>query len=82
MSLFGTEGGGFDMNSLLAQAQAMQAQMQSGQMQPGQMPGMAPAQPAAAPDPVEQLEKLAALKEKGALTEAEFEAEKAKILGQ
>ena len=31
MSLFGTEGGGFDMNSLLAQAQAMQAQMQNAQ---------------------------------------------------
>ena len=29
-----------------------------------------------------QLEKLAKLKESGALTEAEFEAEKAKILGQ
>ncbi len=31
MSLFGTEGGGFDMNALLAQAQAMQAQMQNAQ---------------------------------------------------
>jgi hypothetical protein len=39
-------------------------------------------QQAAAPDPVTQLEKLAKLKESGALTEAEFEAEKAKILGQ
>jgi hypothetical protein len=46
------------------------------------VPGMGaspPAQPQA--DPVEQLEKLQALKEKGALTDAEFEAEKAKILG-
>ncbi len=30
MSMFGTEGG-FDMNALLAQAQAMQEQMQSAQ---------------------------------------------------
>ena len=33
-------------------------------------------------DPIEQLEKLAALKKKGALTEEEFEAEKAKILAR
>ena len=42
-------------------------------------PVQAPA--AAAPDPVAQLTQLAALKDSGALTEAEFEAEKAKILG-
>jgi Short C-terminal domain len=36
--------------------------------------------PAAAPDPIEQLQKLADLKNQGILTEAEFEAEKAKIL--
>jgi hypothetical protein len=41
----------------------------------------APAPVAAAPDPIEQLTQLAALKDSGALTEAEFEAEKAKILG-
>ena len=35
----------------------------------------------AAPDPIAQLTQLAALKDSGALTEAEFEAEKAKILG-
>jgi hypothetical protein len=50
--------------------------------QAAQMPGMAQQPPAAQPDPVTQLEKLAKLKESGALTEAEFEAEKAKILGQ
>ena len=73
------------ISQLMEQAQQMQAQ--AGQM-PGGMPGMgqvpgmtppAPAQPQA--DPVEQLEKLAKLKESGALTDAEFEAEKAKILG-
>jgi hypothetical protein len=41
------------------------------------------APPPAAPavDPVAQLKDLAALKDSGALTDAEFEAEKAKILG-
>jgi Short C-terminal domain len=40
-----------------------------------------PSSAAAGPDPIEQLTKLAALKDSGALTDAEFEAEKAKILG-
>jgi hypothetical protein len=35
----------------------------------------------AAPDPIAQLTQLAALKDSGALTKAEFDAEKAKILG-
>jgi Short C-terminal domain len=84
---------GIDPNQigqLMEQAQQMRAQ--AGQVpQPGQIPDMsnmglpgmtpqAPAQPQA--DPVEQLEKLAKLKESGALTDAEFEAEKAKILSQ
>jgi Short C-terminal domain len=70
---------------LMQQAQQLQAQagqMQGGMPDMGQMPGMgqpAPAQPQA--DPVEQLEKLAKLKESGALTDAEFQAEKAKIIG-
>jgi Short C-terminal domain len=69
------------IGQLMQQAQQMQAGM--GQMPAvGQVPGMAPQQPAQSQaDPVEQLEKLAKLKESGALTEAEFEAEKAKILG-
>ena len=64
------------IGALMEQAQQMQSGM-------GQMPAMTPpaaAQPQA--DPVAQLEKLAKLKESGALTEAEFEAEKAKILSQ
>ena len=44
-------------------------------------PAPAPAPAAAAPDPIAQLTQLAALKDSGALTEAEFEAQKAKILG-
>ncbi len=74
------------IGQLMEQAQQMRAQagqMQAGMPGMGQVPGMtppAPAQPQV--DPVEQLEKLAKLKESGALTEAEFEAEKAKILSQ
>jgi hypothetical protein len=41
----------------------------------------APPPPAAAPDTVSQLKDLADLKSQGILTEAEFEAQKAKILG-
>jgi Short C-terminal domain len=36
---------------------------------------------AAAPDPVAQLKELAELRDSGALTEEEFAAQKAKILG-
>jgi len=43
------------------------------------LPPAAPA-PAAGEDRVQQLKDLAALKEQGVLTEAEFEAEKARIL--
>ena len=43
----------------------------------------APAPAAAAPaaDPIEQLKELAALKQQGILTDEEFAAQKAKILG-
>jgi hypothetical protein len=42
----------------------------------------APPEPAAAaPDPMEQLAKLGDLKERGILTDEEFAAQKAKILG-
>ena len=79
---------GIDPNQigqLMEQAQQMRDQAGGMGQVPGtgQVPGMtppAPAQPQA--DPVEQLEKLAKLKESGALTQAEFEAEKAKILSQ
>jgi hypothetical protein len=42
-------------------------------------PPPAPAAPAA--DPIEQLRELAALKQEGVLTDDEFAAQKAKILG-
>jgi len=45
-------------------------------------PQAAPAPPpAAAPDPIAQLKDLAALHEQGVLTDAEFAAQKAKVLG-
>jgi hypothetical protein len=37
--------------------------------------------PAPAPDPIAQLKELAELKSQGVLTDAEFEAQKARILG-
>jgi hypothetical protein len=73
-------GAGIDAGAIgdaIANAQQMQQQA----MQGGGAGGMSFGAPAAA-DPVAQLEKLQALKEKGALSEAEFEAQKAKILGQ
>ncbi len=69
---------GGHMANKQAQAQAAQAPAQEPQYAPA--PAPAPA-PVAAPDPIEQLTQLAALKDSGALTEAEFEAQKAKILG-
>lgn len=39
-----------------------------------------PAPPPAAPDPISQLKQLAELKSQGILTEAEFQAQKEKIL--
>ena len=62
----------------MANKQAQAAQAQAPEAAPE--PQYAPAPAAPAPDPVAQLTQLAALKESGALTEAEFEAEKAKLL--
>lgn len=56
----------------------MSASFASGQL-------VADAEPAVAPpneDPLDRLAKLARLRDSGALTEAEFEREKAKILSQ
>jgi hypothetical protein len=56
---------------------AQQEQQQYAQPQYEQAP---PPPPAAAPDTVSQLKDLADLKAQGVLTDAEFEAQKAKIL--
>jgi hypothetical protein len=60
------------------EAQYYEQQQQYSQP-PQQYTQPAPA-PAAAPDPIEQLQKLAELKNQGILTDAEFAAQKAKIL--
>jgi len=41
----------------------------------------APAAPAPGPDPIAQLRELGALRDQGVLTEDEFAAQKAKLLG-
>jgi Short C-terminal domain len=56
---------------------SQQDQEQYAEQQPA--PPSAPAQ--AAPDPVSQLKDLADLKAQGVLTDAEFETQKARILG-
>jgi hypothetical protein len=63
-----------------ARAASRQAAAAQEQPPPAAPPPSAPAQ-TAAPDPVEQLTQLAALRNSGALTDAEFEAQKAKIIG-
>ncbi len=64
----------------MANKQAAAAQQQA-QAAPEPAPAPAAAPAATAPDPVAQLTQLAALRDSGALTEEEFEAQKAKILG-
>jgi hypothetical protein len=66
------------------QQQYAQQQQQQPQYAQPQYVQQAPPPPAAAPlseDSIEALKQLAALKEQGILTDAEFAAEKAKILG-
>jgi hypothetical protein len=59
---------------------SQQEDQQYAQQPPPQYAQPAPPPPAA-PDPVEQLTQLAALKNQGILTEEEFAAQKARILG-
>src|SRR3954454_23643646 len=63
-----------DANIYAQRGQAYEQGAQQAYAQPAPPP-----QPAA--DPIEQLKQLAALKEQGILTEEEFAAQKAKILG-
>ena len=58
-----------------------QSQMYAEQQPPPPAPAPAPAPAAAGSDPIAQLERLAALKAQGILTDEEFAAQKAKILG-
>ena len=63
-----------------SEAQAYEQQQQYYEQPPPQYAQPAPAPAPAAPDPIEQLTKLAELKNQGILTDAEFQAQKAKIL--
>jgi Short C-terminal domain len=71
--------GGQSLAEMMAQAQARMAQAGITPSGMTDMSGMTGA--AAQPDPVEQLTKLADLHDRGVLTDEEFAAEKAKILG-
>jgi Short C-terminal domain len=52
------------------------------QEQPSAEPAYAAPAPPAAPDPIEQLRQLGELHQQGVLTDEEFAAEKAKVLGR
>ena len=60
---------------------AEQEQPPPEQQAPPQYYEQPPPQVEAAPDPIEQLKQLGALHEQGILTDEEFAAQKAKILG-
>jgi len=63
-----------------AQQDAQQQQAAAPQQPQAQAPAPAPA-PSAAPDPIAQLKELGELHASGVLTDEEFAAQKAKILG-
>jgi hypothetical protein len=66
------------VSNRVSRRQAERWSEQEGQDYDEPPPQAAPAQPQA--DPIEQLKKLGELKAAGVLTDAEFEAQKAKIL--
>jgi Short C-terminal domain/Domain of unknwon function (DUF3824) len=68
-------------NRWASQEEQQYAQQQYAQQQYAQQYAPPPQPAPAAPDPVEQLKDLAELKAQGILTDAEFEAQKARILG-
>jgi len=74
------------VSNRVSRRQASRWQQQGGyydEPEPAQAPApqyVAAPPAAAAPDPIEQLKELAALKQQGVLTDAEFAAQKAKIL--
>ena len=63
------------------QAQRWSAQHQAPYEQQAPPPAPEPAAAAPAADPIQQLKQLGELRDSGVLTDAEFEAQKAKILG-
>jgi hypothetical protein len=67
------------VSNRVSRRQATRWSQQGGYAEPEPQYEPEPAPPAV--DPIEQLKKLAALKDQGILTEEEFAAQKAKILG-
>jgi Short C-terminal domain len=73
-----------DKAQTAAEADAYEQQQMADQQQAQMAPPPAPAAPAPvglSPDAIAQLQQLASLKDQGILTEEEFAAQKAKILG-
>ena len=70
------------VSNRVSRRQANRWQQQEYEQQPAE-PQYAPPPPeaASAPDPIEQLKQLGELRQQGILTEEEFAAQKAKILG-
>ena len=72
------------VSNRVSRRQANRWQQQEYEQQPEPQYQQAPPPPppaAPAPDPIEQLKQLGELKQQGILTEEEFAAQKAKILG-
>lgn len=69
------------VSNRVSRRQAQRWSQQAYEQEPAyEAPVQAPP-PAAAPDPIEQLKQLADLKAQGILTDEEFAAQKARILG-
>lgn len=76
----------YDVDALEAKNEATRADMpewvrDGSGVPPTPMPGMFPTATSAATDPLARLERLVRLRDAGALSQDEFEAEKAKIMG-
>lgn len=71
------------VSNRVSRRQAARWGQQGGYEEPAPQPQYAPPPPPPAPvaDPIEQLTKLAALRDQGVVTDAEFAAQKAKLLG-
>jgi hypothetical protein len=74
------------VSNRVSRRQAQRWQQQGGydeqpEAYPPPAPAPAPAPAAPAPDPIAQLKELAELKQQGILTDEEFAAQKAKLLG-
>lgn len=74
--------GGGQVIAGLGDLGALKAQAAAAQNSSSVIDLRSPSPDGSAPDPVERLAKLAALKQQGLLSDAEFEAAKAKVLGE